>query len=385
MNLSLTNRVKMSFIIANLVVLIMGFLMYFFLGSLSSQAKTAWEKLENIKKIDETVRQNIVDMTAMSLQFSNQEDMSSQAVIKLQKINTELFSGLKRLKFEYDDNETKLVIQAMIQNVKTLTEYLGDVDVKKKDYQIKDLRFYLKMVEKVSKEFSRYNHKAQIYSKDNSTRLQGLIVSVKKNMLMVLILTFLGTIILGWLMPHKVALPFKKINHAIRELQECNFDVSIVYDENDEIGELSRELNKMIAQLKLHEDLRADKFALETKKFSIIANYIHKNILVVNSEGKLTYMNNDLYSILRLESADIIDKDLAGSLIPETIVGVFKKALQRRTKIENEEIQFTYQKLNEDGEEKEVHYTGYAEVYPIRGKESSLDYYLMVINDEMTT
>ena len=47
-----------------------------------------------------------------------------------------------------------------------------------------------------------------------------------------LIIGFLGTIILGLVVPGKIALPFKKIKDAIRELQECNFDVSIYYNQN---------------------------------------------------------------------------------------------------------------------------------------------------------
>ena len=47
-----------------------------------------------------------------------------------------------------------------------------------------------------------------------------------------------------------------KIKDAIRELQDCNFDVSIYYNQADEIGELAREMNKMIRAFKTFDDLR---------------------------------------------------------------------------------------------------------------------------------
>lgn len=97
-------------------------------------------------------------------------------------------------------------------------------------------------------------------------------------------------------------------------------------------------------------------------------------------------MNNELYSMLKLETSEVIDKELEESMIPESIVGVFDKALKRRGKIENEEIKFEYKTLVDGKDEEQVSdFSGYAEVYPIRGKESSLDYYLMIINDEMSS
>lgn len=378
MNLSLTNRVKISFIVANIIVLITGFLMYFFLGSLAQNTKSAWAELHNIREIDEVVRKDIVDLNAISLRFGVGKTQDKNVSVFKDK-TTELKSNLERLKTEYSDSTTEASLQTMIENVNTLNEYIGDPETTESKDRFRDSNFHINLVGKISEEFSKYIQRSQIKSKDGATRIQNTIASIKKNMLLVLIIAFLGTIILGWLIPNKVALPFKKINHAIRELQDCNFDVSISYDEKDEIGELSLELNKMIKQFKQHEDLRADKFAVETKKFDIIANHIRKNILVVNSEGRLSYMNNALYSMLSVESGDVIDKEIEDTVIPEPIVEAFGRALKRRTKIEDEEIVFTYKKGSDN--EEELEYKGLAEIYPIRGKESSLDYYLMVISE----
>jgi nitrogen fixation/metabolism regulation signal transduction histidine kinase len=61
-------------------------------------------------------------------------------------------------------------------------------------------------------------------------------------MLIILIIGFLSLILVAMVIPARVTFPFKKITDAIRELQECNFDVSIYYNQKDEIGELSLEL-----------------------------------------------------------------------------------------------------------------------------------------------
>lgn len=383
MNLSLTNRVKITFIIANGVVLITGFLMYFFLGTLADKTKNIWDELQSIRELDEISRSNIVELTVMSVNIEEKAVTEKRLITYRDKAN-ELRSNLERLKAEYKDSDTRSLVQALLQSVDTLIQYIGEPDNKKSLDRVKDSNFQLTLVTKVSNDFSAYLKKSQLNNQDSSERVKNTIASIKKNMLLVLILAFLGTIVLSWLVPNKVALPFKKINHAIEELQNCNFDVSIAYEEEDEIGELSTSLNKMIAQLKQHEELRSDKFMLESRKFNIIANHIDAKVLVANSEGKLSYMNNELYSMLKVETSEVIDKELEESVIPESIVSVFDKALKRRGKIENEEITFDYKKLV-DEEEQEASFSGYAEVYPIRGKESSLDYYLMIINEEMTS
>ena len=383
MNLSLTNRVKITFIIANAVVLITGFLMYFFLGTLADKTKNIWDELQTIREFDEISRSNIVDLTVLSVNLEEKAISEKKLSTYKDKAN-ELRSNLERLKAEYKDSDTRSLLQALLQSVDTLIQYIGEPSSTKSLERFRDSNFHLSLVDKISNNFSSYLKKSQLNNQDSSERVKNSIASIKKNMLLVLILAFLGTIVLSWLVPNKVALPFKKINHAIEELQNCNFDVSIAYEEDDEIGELSSSLNKMITQLKQHEELRSDKFMLESRKFNIIANHIEDKVLVANSEGKLSYMNNELYSMLRVETSEVIDKELEESIIPESIVAVFDKALKRRGKIENEEVKFDYKVLEED-EEVEKSYSGYAEVYPIRGKESSLDYYLMIISEEMTS
>ena len=209
-------------------------------------------------------------------------------------------------------------------------------------------------------------------------------------MLITLIITFLGTILLSLVVPGKIAMPFKKINDAVRELQDCNFDVSIYYDQDDEIGELAKELNKMIVNMKKFEQLRTDRISVEHRKFDTLANMIRKNIMISNAKGELVYMNNPMYSLLELQSDDVMNKLIADTMMPDSIVETYEIAIKRRSKIENAEVNIPKRKkvLNpETGEymfeETEEVFQGYANVIPIRAKESNLDYYMMIISKEV--
>jgi signal transduction histidine kinase len=208
--------------------------------------------------------------------------------------------------------------------------------------------------------------------------------------LITLIITFLGTILLSLVVPGKIAMPFKKINDAVRELQDVNFDVNIFYDQDDEIGELARELNKMIQNMKRFEQLRTDRISIEHRKFDTLANMIKKNIMIANAKGELIYLNNPMYATLEIQSDDVLNKNLTDTLMPDSIVETFELAIKRRSKIENAEITIPKRKKVIDPatgeytfhETSEV-FQGYANVIPIRGKESNLDNYMMIISKEV--
>ena len=120
---------------------------------------------------------------------------------------------------------------------------------------------------------------------------------------------------------------------------------------------------------------------------------VKKNILIANAYGELIYLNNQMYKILKLESDDVLMKNMEDTLIPESIKEAYDLALKRRSKIENAEIHIIEKKKVEQtdpetGEKKTVEveedvYVGFANVIPIRAKESSLDYYMMVLSTEM--
>jgi hypothetical protein len=81
------------------------------------------------------------------------------------------------------------------------------------------------------------------------------------------------------------------------------------------------------------------------------------------------------------------------TLIPNSISEAYELALKRRSKIENSEIKILEKKNVEEKDEKtgevedkeveEIIFEGYANVIPIRAKESSLDYYMMVLSEEI--
>ena len=387
MQLSLKRRVATSFIIANLVVLIMGFTVFFFLDSLNNQISSITVSSNKISLLTDEVRISAVSILKMQKKIlttkPTQEDLK-----RLENLCEGFQSQLQRLDSFYTEVEAKKIISKMQGYVDSLKTIVGKSSLFYRDGE--GISTINELTDKILEAFSEFQDIQYFQNEQRDKQVKAIIGETRRNMLITLIITFLGTILLSLVVPGKIAMPFKKINDAVRELQDCNFDVSIYYDQDDEIGELARELNKMIINMKKFEQLRTDRISVEHRKFDTLANMIKKNIMIANAKGELIYMNNPMYALLEMQSDDVINKNITDTVMPDNIIETFEIAIKRRSKIENAEISIPRRKKIIDPvtgeyiyEDTEEAYQGYANVIPIRAKESNLDYYMMIVSTEV--
>lgn len=401
MNLSLKNRVTISFISATAVVLVLSFVIFTFLSTLNKDIEAVTVKSSRVSFLTDQIRISAVSILKNQRKILSRS-ASQETVDKLIGHCESLTSQLQTLDSLYRGPEVKRVVAQMLSYVDTLKLILRKSSLFHRDAlgmsSIGDL------ADKILDSFSDFQNIQFDQSRERDKKIKKIINATKKRMFITLIIGFLGTIILGLVVPGKIALPFKKIKDAIRELQECNLDVSIYYNQDDEIGEIASEMNKMIHSFKVFDELRTDRISVENRKFDALANMVRKPILVANADGKLIYMNNTLYSLLQVQSEDVIGKDMTDTIIPKSIIDSYELAIKRRSKIDNAEVIIPNKNLNletaeeqtgtinsdievEDSGDKSLTkgniFTGYANVIPIRAKESSLDYYLMVLSSDV--
>jgi hypothetical protein len=387
MHLSLKRRVAFSFIIANAVVLVMGFTVFFFLDALNGQISNITMSSNKISLLTDEVRISAVSILKMQKKILSTQP-TAEDLKRLESLTEGFQSQLQRLDSFYTEVEAKKIISKMLGYVDSLKTVVGKSSVFYRDGG--GLSTINELTDKILDAFSEFQDIQYFQNEQRDKQVKAIIGETRRNMLITLIITFLGTILLSLVVPGKIAMPFKKINDAVRELQDCNFDVSIFYNQDDEIGELSKELNKMITNMKKFEQLRTDRISVEHRKFDTLANMIRKNIMIANAKGELIYMNNPMYSLLEMQSDDVINKSITDTLMPETIIETFEIAIKRRSKIENAEISIPKRKKVIDPntgeytfEETNEAFHGYANVIPIRAKESMLDYYMMIISTEV--
>lgn len=387
MRMSLKRRVTYSFVTAMAVILIMGFTVFFFLDSLNNQISNITVNSNKISLLTDEVRISAVSILKMQKKILVQKP-TSEDLKRLENLCEGFQSQLQRLDSFYTEVEAKKTISRMLGYVDSLKTIVSKSSLFYRDAE--GLSTIDGLTDKILEAFSEFQDIQYFQNEQRDKQVKSIIGETRRNMLITLIITFLGTIILSLVVPGKISMPFKKINDAVRELQDVNFDVSIYYEGDDEIGELAKELNKMINNMKRFEQLRTERISVEQRKFDSLANMVKKNIMVANAKGELTYMNNPMYTLLEIQSEDVINKNITDTIVPDSIIETFEVAIKRRSKIENAEISIPRRKRVIDAntgeyifEETEEAFHGYANVIPIRAKESNLDYYMMIISKEV--
>lgn len=406
MNLSLRGRVTWSFIIANLVVLALTFIVFHYLNNLNKDIESITVKSNRVALLTDEIRISAVSLLKYQRRVLTQKP-SPQLIDKIINLCEGFTSQLHTLDSLYQNPDAKKIVGQMLSYVDSLKLVLSKGALFNRGGM--GSTTIGELSDKILDSFSEFQDIQYYETVERDKKIKKIIDETKRHMMIVLIIGFLFTIILALVIPGKIALPFKKIKDAIRELQDCNFDVSIYYSQDDEIGEIAREMNKMIQSFKVFEELRADRISVENRKFDALANLVRRPVLVANAHGALIYLNNKTYSLLQVQSEDVIGKEMTEAVIPKTLIDTYELAIKRRSKIENAEVKILAKHQEEDRKEQdednallegevldaaseeieekepEYIYDGYANVIPIRGKESSLDYYLMVLSKEVFT
>ena len=401
MNLSLKNRITISFITANIAVLTLVFLIFHYLDSLNRKVDDIIEKSAQTSSFIDQARISVVSILKyqrelqreLQKELQSSKELSDETIERINKICDDFIYELKELETPYSGSKAGVFITEMRTHVESLKVGFKNNEIKTVD----------ELTDKLLNSFTRFQKMPRNQRSEQDRLIKDTIQETKKRMLMVLVIGFLATIILALVVPGKIALPFKKIKDAIRELRDCNFDVLIYYSQNDEIGEIAEEMNKMIHAFKVFDELRADRISVENRKFDALANMVKRSVLLVNAEGQLIYMNNRLYSLLQVQSEDVIGKDIGSTPgIPSSIAEACSLAIKRRSKVENRKITILAKpdddeenKLKEEGgseqetknqeesKDPKIIFEGHATILPIRGKESSRDYYLMIISKDL--
>ncbi|PJB53564.1 MAG: hypothetical protein CO099_06400, partial [Bdellovibrio sp. CG_4_9_14_3_um_filter_39_7] len=241
MNLSLRGRVTTSFIVANIMVLALSFTVFHYLNSLNREIESITESSNKVMLITDEIRISAVQILKMQRKILTKKPTQDD-LDRISNLCDGLSSQLNQLSPNIRDKNVSDVVTRMQTYVDSLKVVISKALPMQRDTS--GMSAIADLADKILEAFSEFQDLRQEEGRDQDRRLRKIINETKRIMMIVLIIGFLFTIILALVVPGKIALPFKKIKDAIRELQDCNFDVSIYYSQDDEIGEIAREMNK---------------------------------------------------------------------------------------------------------------------------------------------
>lgn len=155
----------------------------------------------------------------------------------------------------------------------------------------------------------------------------GIFKIVTESPILSLIILYLISLILGWILSYfvgkRISKPFRDIKSAISEISCGNFDINIDKTKNKDINEIIEQFNNMAQELKAIETLKSDFISNVSHEFktplAVISSYtkaLQKNNLsqemqnnylcvIENNVQKLSGMSEKILSLSKLENQQV--------------------------------------------------------------------------------
>lgn len=165
----------------------------------------------------------------------------------------------------------------------------------------------------------------------------------KRNVLTIIMITFMVSIYLIFIFPVRIVKPISTISSMIRRAEAGDFDVAVQSTSSDEIGQLAQFFNQMMKQVRRYDRLKTEKIAQQQKKVEGIVSLVREGVLILNHAREITVINKQVYEWLSWPP-EFLYKPLAkvdsiGELrrIVDSMTGAKTNSLERDIKMKTED------------------------------------------------
>lgn len=111
----------------------------------------------------------------------------------------------------------------------------------------------------------------------------------------------LSIIATAWL-TKSVIEPAERLTDTVKQIGRGKLDLKIDVLSNDEIGQLSREFNKMTERLRQYEQMNIDQILAEKRKSEAIVASMTDGIIVTDGRGRIVHVNGVVAGLFRIDA-----------------------------------------------------------------------------------
>ncbi len=225
------------------------------------------------------------------------------------------------------DSMNGRIIQGAFDEAKS---YYYDV-VRPTSDRLRELSFQLFSINQKA----MYNAEARTHVIANQTAYGTLMASI-----VTLVLSVIAT---GWLI--KVVIqPAEHLTETVRQIGRGKLDLKTDIVSNDEIGDLSREFNKMTERLRRFEQLNIDKIISEKRKSEAIVESISDGVIVTDAKIRIMHINHVVARLFGCSEQSVINAPAGQVIRDERILSLIRSGSQ-------DEQMTKYLQYERDGEQ----------------------------------
>jgi nitrogen fixation/metabolism regulation signal transduction histidine kinase len=162
----------------------------------------------------------------------------------------------------------------------------------------------------------------------------------RQRIVLVMGVTIFAMIALSLLAPPRVVIPLRRIEAAIRDVENCKFEASIQLRGSSELTAIAVALNRMIARLKTFDELKVEQIRLENARFETLANLVGMAILVCKADGRVLVLNNAFYAMFDFASGEVLNHPVQQTPLPAELIDLVSRSLDDGRRLTREAFFF---------------------------------------------
>ena len=200
-------------------------------------------------------------------------------------------------------------INDYVQEVASLAKQAPDIDIQQ-ILQMQDSQ------EKILEIWRSLELSSMTLFQTTKGRITQITKTLQMRMAILAIVTVAGTIALSFFFSLQIKLPVRRLRVLIDSIRDGNYDFPVRSGTNDELEPAFNALSQMTRHISIRDRLKFDKIGLEKKRFAALANGIGAPLMMLNSEQKIAFANNQCLEFFRLTWDDVYEVDLKLAGVP---------------------------------------------------------------------
>lgn len=144
--------------------------------------------------------------------------------------------------------------------------------------------------------------------------------------MMTSIITLLLSIIATAWLTRVLITPAERLTDTVRQIGAGKLDLKIDVLSNDEIGQLSREFNKMTERLKRFEQMNIEKILSEKRKSETIVESISDGLIVTDAAMTVLHMNRVIGELLGIDEHAAVGAPVSAIIRDERIIALIRSS-----------------------------------------------------------
>jgi signal transduction histidine kinase len=165
-----------------------------------------------------------------------------------------------------------------------------------------------------------YNAVPRTYSIANQTAFGTMMASV-----ITLVLSVIAT---AWL-TKVVITPAEKLTETVKQIGAGKLDLKIDVLSNDEIGQLSREFNKMTERLKRYDEMNIEQILSEKRKSEAIVASISDGLIVTDAAMNVLHLNGVIADLFGVPQATAVGAPVGSIIKDRRVIALIETHMSR--------------------------------------------------------